>query len=262
MKVTRTGYYRYLLTREKNKDKELIEKIRNIFHRHKRRYGSRRIKKELERQGLVISKKKIREIMEEQGMTPVQRRKYKATTNSNHRYPVANNLVKGLNIQRLNQVWVSDITYIATEEGWLYLATILDMYTREIVGYSMSERIDTDLVLNALEKAVKKYRPKDLIIHSDRGVQYASKRYQERLKKHKITCSMSAKGNPYENANMESFNSTIKKELVYVRGRKYITRHIARTEIFEYIEIYYNKERLHSSIGYMTPYECRLKQAV
>jgi len=262
MKVSRTGYYNYLSKDTDNKDKELIDKIIEIFNKHKKRYGSRRIKKELEKAEIVVSKKKIRKIMEEYGLKPVQSRAYKATTNSKHKYPVAENLIKNLEITRMNQVWVSDITYVGTEEGWLYLATILDLHTRELVGFSMSDRIDTDLVISALDTAIGKHKPKELIIHSDRGRQYASYRYQDKLKENNITCSMSAKGNPYDNANMESFNSTIKRELIYTRGRKYISRSIAKAEIFEYIEIYYNKERMHSSIGYMTPYECRLGIAV
>ena len=262
MKVSRTGYYRYILKEPSNKDEELINKIIEIFNKHKKRYGSRRIKKELENEGIIVSKKKVRRIMDEYGLKPVQSRAYKATTNSKHKYPVAENLIKNLKITRRNQVWVSDITYIGTEEGWLYLATVLDLYTRELVGFSMSNRIDTDLVIVALESAIGKHKPKELIIHSDRGSQYASYRYQAKLKENNITCSMSAKGNPYDNANMESFNSTIKRELIYPRDRKYITREIAKTEIFEYIEIYYNKERLHSAIGYVTPYEYRLGIAV
>lgn len=261
MKVSRTGYYSHIRKTD-NKDAELISRIIEIFNKNKKRYGSRRIKKALEKDGINISKKKIRKIMNEYGLIPVQLRKYKATTNSKHKYPVAENLIKDIRIKKINQVWVSDITYIPTEEGWLYLATILDLYTRELVGFSMSNRIDTDLVISALDRAIGKYRPKELIIHSDRGVQYASYRYQDKLKEYNLTCSMSAKGNPYDNANMESFNGTIKKELIYARGRKYMTREVARREIFEYIEIYYNKERMHSAIGYLTPYEFRLGKAV
>lgn len=262
--VTRSGYYAWKTRQkgEKKKEaKELVKKVKEIFEKSRKTYGSRKISRELKRQGKRVNRKKVQRIMQEEKIVPITVRKYKATTNSRHNFPVAENLIKKLKIERLNQVWVTDITYINTEEGWLYLATVEDILSKEIIGYAMSDRINTDLTIEALKEAVRKQKPeKGLIHHSDRGVQYANYRYQEELVKNGMECSMSRKGNPYDNACMESFNSILKKELIYPKKR-YKTRKEARLEIFEYIEVFYNKDRIHSSIGYLTPYEYRLKMA-
>ena len=263
LKVTRSGYYHY----KKHKDDklesilELRILIRELFTKSRNTYGIRRIKKALEkRHNTIVNRNKVARIMRQEGLIPKTVKKYKATTNSKHKLPIHPNLIKDLKIDGINQVWVSDITYIKTEEGWLYLAAVMDLYTKEIVGYAMSERINKELVKVALQMAKWKHHPGDgVILHSDRGVQYASRAYQELLSKYKMVCSMSAKGNPYENAAAESFNATIKKDLIYPHGT-YQTRVEARSEIFEYIEVFYNKERLHSSIDYETPYEFRLEQ--
>lgn len=263
MKVTRSGYYYY----KKHKDKVLLKEeplrklIRELFFKSRCTYGIRRIKKALEKYHKVSADRdKISRIMKSVGLIPKTIKKYKATTNSKHKLPIHPNLIKELEITKINQVWVSDITYIKTEEGWLYLAAVMDLYTKEIVGYAMSEKITKELVVGALVMAKWKMNPKEgIILHSDRGVQYASNDYQNLLIKNKMLCSMSAKGNPYENGAMESFNATIKKELIYPHGI-YGTRSEARKEIFEYIELFYNKERLHSSINYEAPYDFRLNQ--
>ena len=260
MGIARSGYYLWKKRYENNmltKDKKLIDKIKEIFNKFRRVYGSRKIVKELKREGIIANRKKVQRIMRENNIIPITVRKYKATTNSKHRFPVSENVIKDLEITKINQVWVSDITYIATEEGWLYLATIEDKLSKEIVGYAMSDRINTELTVAALNKAVTKHNPKvGLIHHSDRGVQYANYEYKGKLEEYGIIRSMSAKGNPYDNACMESFNSILKKELIYPK-KKYTTRQEARLEIFEYIEVFYNKERIHSSIDYMTPIEYR-----
>lgn len=262
--VTRSGYYAWKIRQngeKKKQEKELVEKIKEIFERSRKTYGSRKISKELRRQGEKVNRKKVQRIMQEEKLVPITVKKYKATTNSRHNFPVAENLIKDMKIERLNQVWVTDITYINTEEGWLYLATVEDILSKEIIGYAMSDRINTDLTVAALQEAVRKHKPeKGVIHHSDRGVQYANYRYQEELEKNGMICSMSRKGNPYDNACMESFNSILKKELIYPKKR-YKTRKEAKLEIFEYIEVFYNKDRIHSSIGYLTPYEYRLKMA-
>jgi len=259
--VTRSGYYRYLDTKDnkidmKNNLKELIKKL---FTKSHNTYGTRRIKKALENEGIKVNRKAIASIMKEEGLIPKTIKKYKATTNSKHNLPIHPNLIKGKLILEPNKVWVSDITYIRTEEGWLYLAAIMDLFTREIVGYAMGDRITKKLVMNALKHAQLKFKPAaGIILHSDRGVQYASIEYQNMINDNNMICSMSAKGNPYENGAIESFNGTIKKELIYPHGI-YITKALARKEIFEYIELFYNKERLHSSINYKAPYQFRLE---
>lgn len=261
MKVTRSGYYAWKVKQESQKGKEekgLVKKIKEIFEKSRRTYGSRKIVQKLKQEGEKANRKKVQRIMQEEKIVPITVRKYKATTNSKHNFPVAENLLKEIKAEKVNQVWVTDITYIGTEEGWLYLATVEDIVSKEIIGYEMSDRINTELTLGALRAATRTVRETAGIMHhSDRGVQYANYRYQEELAKRGMTCSMSRKGNPYDNACMESFNSILKKELIYPK-KKYGTRKEARLEIFEYIEVFYNKERIHSSIGYQSPYEYRL----
>jgi len=263
MKVTRSGYYYYKNHKDnlKTKEEPLKKLIKELFFKSRSTYGIRRIKKALAKlHNTKADRDKIARIMKEENLIPKTIKKYKATTNSKHNLPIHPNLIKALKINNPNQVWVSDITYVKTEEGWLYLAAVMDLYTKEIVGYAMSERITKELVMGALLMAKWKMNPGDgVILHSDRGVQYASHAYQELLTANKMFCSMSKKGDPYENAAMESFNATIKKELIYPHGT-YQTRKEARKEIFEYIELFYNKERLHSSIDYEVPYQFRLSQ--
>ena len=256
MGVTRSSYYYYKNQKEdlKLQEEPLVKLIKELFFKSRNTYGIRRIKKALEKTHKIkADRDKIARIMKEENLIPKTIKKYKATTNSKHSLPIHPNLIKALEINNSNQVWVSDITYIKTEEGWLYLAAVMDLYTKEIVGYAMSERINKELVIAALLMARWKHHPAEgIILHSDRGVQYASGAYQKLLTDNKMLCSMSRKGDPYENGAMESFNATIKKELIYPHGT-YQTRSEARKEIFEYIEVFYNKERLHSSIGYETP---------
>ena len=196
--------------------------------------------------------------MRENGIYAKTKRKFKATTDSRHNYPVAENLVKqNFSVDGPNKLWVADITYIPTDEGWLYLAAILDLFNRKIVGWAMDKTMTRQLVLKALRQAVGRERPPaGLVHHSDRGSQYASYKYQQALKDHQIVCSMSRKGNCYDNACMESFFSTLKRELIY--GRRFRTRAEARQAIFEYIEVFYNRIRLHSALGYLSPVEYEL----
>jgi len=262
MGVSRSGYYYYKKHKNDrlNKERDLSLLIKRLFKKSRSTYGNRRIKKALEYKNIKVGRKKIGRIMKENDLIPVTAKKYKATTNSKHNLPIHPNLIKEQKIEKINQAWVSDITYVKTGEGWLYLASIKDLYSKDIVGYAMSERINKELVISALNYARLKHNPNPgIILHSDRGVQYASKAYQKLLKDNKMICSMSAKGNPYENATAESFNATIKKELIYPR-EIYETREEARREIFEYIELFYNKERLHSSISYLTPNNFRTLQ--
>lgn len=193
--------------------------------------------------------------MKEVGIHAVAKKKYRATTDSEHTLLVAaNHLNRKFSVNKLNQFWVADITYIYTHEGWLYLSTIMDLYSRKIVGWSMENRITQDLVIEALNMAIKQRKSGcDLLLHSDRSSQYASYCYQVLLSKKGIRCSMSRKGNCWDNAVMESFYRTLKVELIYLR--KYETRIEAQRDIFEYIEIFYNRERLHSFLGYNSPEE-------
>jgi transposase InsO family protein len=180
-------------------------------------------------------------------------KKYKATTNSNHNLPVADNILnRNFTANRANQKWVSDITYIPTKEGWLYLAGVMDLYGRKIVGWSMGSRMTTDLISDALKQAVGRTSAKQgLLVHSDRGVQYASKEYQQLLKKYGFICSMSRKGNCYDNAPMESFWGKLKME--WLNDYTFNTRDEAKRVVFEYIELFYNRHRTHSTNGYIPP---------
>ena len=231
----------------------LIEEIKKIHEKSRRTYGSPRITEELNDNGIKCGKKRIARIMKKSGVRAKIKRKYKATTNSKHNYPVAENLLKqDFTTSGINKVWASDITYIWTYEGWLYLAVIMDIYCRKIVGWAMSERQTKELVKQAFLQAVLRYSPEPgLIHHSDRGSQYASYEYQDLLKGHGVIQSMSKKGDCYDNAIVETFFHTLKTELVY--REEYRTRNQAKKSIFEYIEVWYNRQRRHSSLGYKSP---------
>lgn len=221
-------------------------------------YGSPRITKALNKQGVKCGKNRVARLMRDNGIFSKTKRKYKATTNSKHNYPVAENIInQEFNAEHPNQIWVADITYIPTDEGWLYLAAIEDLFHRKIVGWSMDSTMTRHLTLSALRQAVRRYKPAPgLIHHSDRGSQYASHEYRKALRNYQFVASMSRKGNCYDNACMESFFGTLKTELVY--GNRFKTRAEARQAIFEYIEIFYNRIRLHSSLDYMSPLEYEL----
>lgn len=233
--------------------------VRSAIHQaytHSRQtYGSPRIHAAIKTQGVNCCVNTVAKIMHQDGLCARRRprRKSKATTDSSHSLPVAENLLaRGFERSGPNQVWVSDITYIPTEEGWLYLATTLDLYSRRIVGWSMRERMTSDLVRDALQMAiVQRNPPKGLMHHSDRGSQYASGAFQQMLTSHGVVCSMSRRGEVYDNAVMESFYATLKRELVH--KARYATRDDARKAIFEWIEVFYNRQRLHSSLGYRSP---------
>jgi len=234
---------------------QLKQKIRRIHDKSRKTYGSPRIHQKLLQEGCLIGKKRVERLMQEMGLRAVARRKYRVTTDSAHTKTVAkNHLNRQFTPERPNQYWVADITYIATKEGWLYLSTIMDLYSRKIIGWSLRERLTKELVIAALHMALKQRKLSiDLLLHSDRGSQYASELYQKLLKRNGIVCSMSRKGNCWDNAVMESFYHTLKVELIY--QKTYETRRQARRDIFEYIEIFYNRERLHSTLGYCSPEE-------
>jgi putative transposase len=229
--------------------------IKAVHAEVKARYGSPRIHAELVARGQPCCVNTVAGLMREHGIAARTKRKFRCTTGSNHDRPVAENIVdRQFEPEAANHVWTADITYIATREGWLYLAAVEDLHSRRIVGWSMSERIDSRLVVDALEMAVARRLPGEgLVAHSDRGSQYASERYQRLLAGHGIVCSMSRRANCWDNAPMESFFASLKKELVH--DADYATRAEARASLFEYIEVFYNRVRRHSSLGYRSPVE-------
>jgi putative transposase len=255
--VTRSGFYAWR-RREPSATAQrrigLTEQIRQVHQASRETYGSPRVHAELLAKGHSVNRKTVAKCMKAAGIQAKSQRRFRVTTtDSNHSHPIAENVVnRNFRPSQKNQTWVADITYIPTTEGWLYLAAVEDLFTRQIVGWSMSDRIDSRLVVDALQMALHRQRPgDDLVAHSDRGVQYASEHYQRLLKEHGITCSMSRKGNCWDNAPMESFFATLKKELVH--HERYPTRTAARQSLFEFIEVFYNRIRRHSALGYRSP---------
>lgn len=266
LQVTRSGYYAWLTrptSARAQEDARLVERMTAIHQKSRQTYGHRRIHADLCQAGERCGKGRVARLMRQHKLVARLRRKHRTTTDSAHQAPVAPNLLdRQFAVTTPDQVWVSDITYISTWEGWLYLATVMDLGTRQIVGWSMGTTLDRSLAINALVDALQRRRPSPgLIHHSDRGSQYASHDYQQVLTDHGVVASMSRKGNCWDNAPMESFFHSLKTELVY--GAVYRTRAQARREIFEYIEVWYNRQRLHSALGYLTPvqYEQQLRAA-
>jgi len=259
LEVAPAGYYawrqRSPSVQQQRQDILLVE-IRAIHAEFKGRYGSPRIYKELVARGRDCCVNTVARLMRDNEIRAKTARKFRVrTTDSNHDLPVADNLLgRQFNPPRANEAWVADITYIPTREGWLYLAAVEDLYARRIVGWAMAEHMESRLVVDALELAVQRRLPGEgLLSHSDRGSQYASEHYQLLLARHGITCSMSRKADCWDNAPMESFFASLKKELVH--GADFATRSEARAAIFEYIEVFYNNQRRHSSLGYVSPAE-------
>ena len=254
--VSKSGYYAWRKrapSQRRQDDARLAVAIKAAHQRTRESYGPERLQDELAADGFHAGVGRIKRLRKQLGIRCKQTRKFKATTNSNHGLPVAENLLKqDFTTQRPNQVWVTDITYIPTHEGWLYLAGIKDLHTCEVVGYALGERMTKDLVSRALFGAVAHHRPPPgLVHHSDRGSQYCAHDYRRLLDQFKMQCSMSGKGNCYDNAPMESFWGTLKNELVH--HRRYATRAQAKAEITEYIEIFYNRQRRHSKLGNVAP---------
>jgi transposase InsO family protein len=255
--VTRSGYYSYQRRNanrpEDPEHQEMLYWVKQIAEKSKYSYGSRRMKKALNALGFPVGRNKARRLMKEANIQARYRKKYKATTNSNHQQPVFDNLLaRQFDVDRPNAVYVSDITYIWTQEGWLYLAVVMDLFSRKIVGWSMSSRMKAKLVCDALRMALWQRRPKaGLIHHSDRGSQYASKAFRRLLKAHDIKGSMSRKGDCWDNAVVESFFGSLKQERV--QWRYYQSRNEAQQDILDYITMFYNDYRLHSYLDYKTP---------
>ena len=259
--VSSSGYYawRKRPLQVNEMDSVLIEKIKTIYTKSKRRYGSPRVYRKLRQQGIHCSQKRVARLMREHNLRARRRRRFKVTTNSKHALPVARNVLdRRFEVKMPNARWTADITYIWTSQGWLYLAIVMDLFSRRIVGWSMQETMERSLVLSALNMAIKARKPPSgLLHHSDRGSQYACGDYQELLRQAGCRCSMSRKGNCWDNAPAESFFSTLKMELVH--ERKWATRREARIEIFEFIEVWYNRQRIHSSLGYLSPVDYEVK---
>jgi len=256
LEVSRSGYYAWLkrpFSKRKKNNTYLSERIRSIYEQRKRVYGCLRITAELKKEGFNCSKNRVARLMRKQGITARSKKRFKVTTNSKHHLPVSSNLVEmQFNPREKNSLWTTDITYIWTREGWLYLSVILDLWSRTVISWDADRSMDENLVIKPLEKALRDRKPNsELIFHSDRGSQYASQRLRNILKENNITQSMSSKGNCYDNAPTESFFSTLKRELVYRQNFK--TRDEAKQSLFEYIEIFYNRQRSHSSLGYLSP---------
>ena len=258
LRVSPGGYYtwrgRPASARAERHD-ALVVAIKAIHQAVKARYGSPRVHAELLARGEPCCVNTVAKLMRRHGIAAKTRRKFRQTTDSTHDRPVADNVLgRQFAPAAANRTWVADITYIPTREGWLYLAAVEDLYSRQIVGWAMGERIDSRLVVEALEMAVARRLPgAGLTAHSDRGSQYASDHYQRLLVKHGIACSMSRRGNCWDNAPMESFFASLKKELVH--DEDYPSRAAARASVFEYIEVFYNRVRRHSALGYRSPAE-------
>jgi len=264
LEVSPSGYYGWLNRRtcpgpRAVENQALAKAIDTLHVQSRQTYGSPRLVQELRKEGRRHGRNRIARLMKQAGLFGRQKGRYRVqTTESNHDQPIApNRLAEAPKATAPNQLWVADITYIPTQEGWLFLAAILDLYSRKIVGWAMSERIDTALVLKALGMALlHRNPPRQLLLHSDRGVQYASADYRQALAQAGLVASMSRKANCYDNASMESFWSTLKVELVY--RRNFVGHRQARSEIFDYIECFYNRRRSHSALNFRSPVDFEL----
>ncbi len=271
LEVSRSRFYLWLRNPEPERSRSnrvLLSEIRMAFDRNRQVYGSPRLTAELNDSGVSCSENRVARVMRLSGIRAVGKRKYRVTTQSKHKYPVAENLLnRNFSADKPNAVWLSDITYIWTTEGWLYLAGVIDVYSRMLVGWSMGSRITAELTLEALQQAISRRNvtPKlgsvpSVMHHSDRGSQYAATEYQKLLTETEMVCSMSRKGNCWDNAPMESFFATLKTELVY--REQFKTRQEAKTKIFEYIEVFYNRQRRHSTLGNVSPVDFERRQTL
>jgi putative transposase len=254
--VTRSAYYAWKKRGESQRSKAnglLLSRIRVLHARSHEIYGSRRITVALRSDGQLCGKNRIARLMRQASIVSRMRRKFRVTTHSKHSFPKVENLVRqNFSTDMPNRLWVSDITYIWTKEGWLYLAVIIDVFSRLVVGWSLSNRLHHSLVLQAFQQAVRKRDVQPgLIFHSDQGVQYACEDVKEQLRNHRIVQSMSGSGNCYDNALAESFFHSLKTEWIYFE--KYETKEQASLSVFEYIESFYNRQRFHSNLGYRSP---------
>ena len=264
LRVSRSGFYDFKACPQNQRvqqDKQLKAKIQSIFKEYESRYGSPRIHRELREQGVRCSQKRVARLMRELKLVATKPRRFVVTTDSKHSFPVAGNLLnREFDVEAIadvNRKWAGDITYIPTAQGWLYLAVVLDLKSRRVIGWSMKDTMDKSLVQEALKMAtnqrLKGLANQQLLFHSDRGSQYASSSYREQLERQGIVCSMSRKGNCWDNAPLESFFATLKKELIH--RQKYQNHKQAKASLFYYIEAFYNRKRRHSALGYISPHD-------
>ena len=256
LRVSRSGYYAWRVRKPSVRaleDERLRPKVVEAFKAGRGTYGSPRVLGELLDQGFEVGRRRIARLMRELGLQGVMPRKFRVTTDSNHGHAISENILdRNFEASRPNEKWVTDITYVWTSEGWLYLATVMDLYSRRIIGWSTADHMRTDLCLDAIRMAIRQRTDiKGLVHHSDRGVQYASDRYRAVLNAQNIECSMSRRANCWDNAVAESFFGTLKNELIY--RRPWLNRESARNAISEYIEVFYNRIRRHSTIGNISP---------
>lgn len=261
LKVSRAGYYRWLkrrVTPREERRAKLLQRILEIFEESRESYGSPRIFEKLVSEGWKVSRRQVEKLMRDNDIQARRRRKYKTTTDSNHNDPIAPNLLEqNFTTSEPDEVWVSDITYIETSQGWLYLCVFIDLFTRAVVGWSMADHMRADLVVDAFRMGIGNRQRAPIVAHSDRGSQYASELFRAELDEYDCLQSMSRRGNCWDNAVAESFFGSLKSELIY--REKFKSRIAAATAIFDYIEIFYNKRRLHSALGFITPEEKGLK---
>ena len=253
--VSRAGFYRSLEQQAPDESEmELRSAIQQIFFEHKRRYGYRRVSKELRRRGMRVNRKRVQRLMQEDNLLALQKRAFVATTNSNHELEIYLNLAHRLKLTGINQLWVADITYIRLQKEFVYLAVILDAFSRKVVGWALDKTLAARLPKAALEMAIAARQPAPgLVHHSDRGLQYAAAEYGQVLQQHGIVPSMSRPANPYDNATCESFMKTLKQEEIYANHYRDLDH--LRAHIKTFIELYYNRSRLHSALGYLPPEE-------
>jgi len=259
LEVSRSGFYAAQKRGVKEcerADQRLRLEIRSIYQASRRRYGSPRVHEELKAQGILCGRKRVERLMREDGLQAKRRRRFRVTTNSAHAHPIALNLLNrrftAAEVGGLDQVWVGDITYVPTRQGWLYLAVVLDLASRRVIGWAMKDTLEASLATDALTMALTQRQPgRGLLYHSDRGVQYAAGEYRALLAGRGITCSMSRKGDCWDNAVAESFFATLEWELI--EESDWHTHREARRDIFEYLEIWYNRRRRHSTLGYKSP---------
>lgn len=256
MRVSRSGYadwHKRQPSRRSLEEQQLLTSIRQEYHQSKGTYGSPRLHRELLKQGIRIGRHRLVRIMRKYEITARPLRRFRVTTDSDHDLPVAYNVLdRQFSSDAPNTKWTCDITYVWSQQGWLYLAVVLDLFSRRVVGWAMSENMERSLVLDALQMALAARKPSaGLLCHSDRGSQYASRDYQEALKTAGVVCSMSRKGNCWDNAPTESFFASLKRELVY--RTTFANRAEARAALFEWIAIWYNRKRTHSAVGYVSP---------
>lgn len=258
MGVSRRGYYDWLSRPESKRslaNRQLLETISQLFAEYRQVYGAPRIHRALRQRGIQCSLNRVARLMRKGGLLPKTIRKFRVTTDSRKcRHPADNLLDRQFDATKPNEKWVADVTYIPTREGWLFLATVLDLYSRKIVGWSMSDRLTSELAQRALQHAIDSREPAPgMLVHSDRGKEYYAGEYQQLLARHGLVCSMSKRGDCYDNAVMESFFHSLKVEEIH--HQDFRTRSEAKSSLFDYIELFYNRQRLHSSIGYLSPVE-------